>query len=205
MSYTRVNIAIKPPLDVQSLAIHLSELIAAETDAYFVLDNKNYYPHATIYSPEYPNKNLERVLREIDDVTKNLSPFLCEFERLSTHQGYIDLQLRKSQEWVHLHKLLVDTLNPFREDHLRDKYNDPNELLNYSDEQQGYIKEYGYAEVFNAFRPHITLSRIKDEHVAREIIKNIPTQSFTFKVQEIAAYTMGQHGTCTGILKEFIL
>ena len=205
MSYTRVNVAIKPTLDVQNHAIQLSEHIASKTDAYFVLDNKNYFPHATIYSTEYPSKNLEKVLETIDEVTKELPPLLIKFEQLSTHQGYIDLQLRKSQEWVNLHKLIVNNLNPLREDHLREKYTDPNELKNYSEEQQGYIKQYGYAEVFNSFRPHITLSRIKDENVASAIIKNIPTNPFTFNAKEIVAYTMGQHGTCTGILKEFSL
>jgi hypothetical protein len=44
---------------------------------------------------------------------------------------------------------------------------------------------------------------LKDEAVAKEIAASLqfPTKGFT--VETVAAYTMGNHGTCTGVIKEF--
>jgi 2'-5' RNA ligase len=203
--FQRVNVAVKPPKEVQEYAFELSQKIAQETDVYFVLDGKNFYPHATIYSTEYPEKNVDIVLEKVAEIIKNTAPFIVTLENLSTHKGYIDFQLLKTDEWMKLHDLVVSTLNPLRENHLRKKYTESEELAKYTGKQREYIKQYGYVEVYSAFRPHITLSRIKDDKAAEEVIKKLDFTPFKYPLDSITAYSMGDHGTCNGIIKEFKL
>ena len=203
--YTRVDIALQPTKAAQEYAIRLSKEISQKTDTYFTLDNKNFYPHATLYATEYPDKNIEKILRITQEIASETKTFIITLESLKSHQGYIDFQLVKTEECMDLHEKIVTQLNPFRENHLRDKYTQREELVKYTQEQQKYIKKYGYAEVFTTFRPHITLSRTKDEKIADEIIKQLKFIHLQFSFTTIAAYTMGDHGTCTGIIEEFHL
>lgn len=203
MSFIRVNIAIKPSSEVTKQALQLSEEINKKADAYFILDGRNFFPHLTLYSPEYPERNLNEVLATISDIAKQSPSFTTSKSSLSSHLGYIDVAFDKSQEWVQLHELVMNALNPLRENHLREKYKHPEELAKYSKDQQEYIQKYGYAEVLTTFRPHLTLSRLKDEAIAKEIAAGLHFPIESFRIDTIAAYTMGDYGTCIKLIKEF--
>lgn len=203
MSFIRINIAVKPNSEVCQQVIDLSRKISSENEVLFVSDGINFLPHITLYSPEYPEYNFEKVLETVEHISKDMRQFEAKFSLFSSHLGYVDIALDKTNEWMNLHNLVVNQLNPLRDNHLREKYKHPKELAKYSSEQQNYILQFGYAEVFNAFRPHLTLSRLKDERTAKEIVASLQFPLKSFTVDTVAAYAMGDHGTCTKVIKEF--
>lgn len=205
MTFTRIDVAIKPSSEVTSEALRLSKEINQKAGTYFVLDAINYFPHVTLYSAEYPDKNLNEIFKTVNTITTNTPPFTAAFTSSHTHRGYIDISIKKSQELKRLHEHLVNSLNPLRENHLREKYTSPTELANYSSQQQEYIQNYGYSEVLDGFRPHLTITRLKNENLAKVITQKLNFPPESFPVTTIAAYSMGSHGTCTKILKEFPL
>lgn len=205
MAFTRVNIAIKPPQEVIEEAIKISNQIGKETEPFFILDGINFFPHITIYSPEYPDNNLDQVYKTVNEITSSTDRFVTTFTSFNSHLGYIDIALEKTEQWEKLHEAVVNKLNPYRENHVREKYKSSEELSNYSEIQQKYILDFGYSEVFSAFRPHLTITRLKDEQVAKEVVDKLNLQVHSFQVKELAAYLMGSHGTCTKLIREFSL
>lgn len=205
MTFTRIDVAIKPSREVTTEALRLSKEINQKAEAYFALDETNYFPHITLYSTEYPDKNLNEIFETVNIIATNTPSFTAAFTSSRTHRGYIDISIKKSQELKKLHEHLVNSLNPFRENHLREKYTSPTELANYSSQQQEYIQTYGYSEVLDAFRPHLTITRLKNDDLAKAITQKLNFPPESFPVTTIAAYSMGSHGTCTKILEEFPL
>lgn len=205
MAFTRINIAVKPSQEVTAEAIKLSRKISKNAEAYFVLDELNFLPHITIYSPEYPNKNLKKILNAVGEVTFSLKPFTATFNFFDSHLGYIDMVLQKTKSWERLHELIVKKLNSYREDHIREKFKSPTELVNYTPIQQKHILKYGYPEIFTTFRPHLTIIQLKNSSPAKEIVRNLNFPVQSFQITKIAAYLMGNHGTCTKIVREYSL
>ncbi len=68
MAFTRVNIAVRPPEEVIEEAIKISNEISKEAEPFFILDDDTFFPHITIYSPEYPAKNLDKVLETVEKI-----------------------------------------------------------------------------------------------------------------------------------------
>lgn len=203
MSYFRINITVRPTVEIQEAAIKLSKQIADETGAYFILDNINYFPHITIYSPELPEKNKAQIFESIEEIASNSLPFEATIDKLSTHKGYIDYQIKKDENWLKLHEQIINTINPLRENHIRAKFSNPEELAKLTEEQQNYILKFGYPEVFNTYRPHVTISRIRDENKAEALISKLEFNPTTFLANNLTVFTMGEHGTCTSIIKEY--
>ena len=205
MSFTRINLVVKPPQDVLKQAIQISSNISKEADTFFVLDGVNFFPHITIYSPEYPSHNLDKVYKKVEEIAFHTKPFIATFTSFNAHLGYVDIELEKTIEWENLHEVFVHKLNPFRENHIREKYKFPEELRLYSELQQKYILDYGYSEIFTAFRPHLTITRLKDKEMAKEVVKKLQFVIHSFEVNTLAAYLMGNNGTCIRLIREFAL
>jgi 2'-5' RNA ligase len=166
--FQRINIAVKLPQNITREAIKLSGEISKGNAVYFVLNSVNFIPHITLYSPEYPKKNIDKALETVSRIIENSSAFTAYARETRSHFGYIDIAFQKTTEWINLHKRIVNELNPLREGHLREKYLDFDELKHYSSQQQEYINNYGYPEVFELFTPHLTLSRFNDEIAAKK-------------------------------------
>lgn len=194
--YKRINIAIELPEHIITKTIALSNKISKTHQAYFVLDNINFVPHITLYSPEYPLKNISKVFEKTGNVVKKLSHFTTQFNYARSHLGYIDITLEKTGELINLHEKIVKELNSLRENHIREKYLDSKNLTQYSKQQKQYIEKYGHSEVFDSFIPHITLTRLIDETIAQKVSNDLDFHFKKFPVTTIAAFEMGEHGTC---------
>lgn len=203
--YVRINVAVKPPKDISDKAIKISKSLSEKSKAYFVLDGKNYYPHLTIYSPEFPKKSLDKILDQIEAITSGTKTFGCRLLDLHTHDGYIDVEAELSSQFKKLHETIIEKLNPLREGHLREKYTVEENLMKLKLAQRENIQAYGYPDAMELYRPHLTLIRLEDPDEAKKLTKEIGWDIYELIVDTIAAFTMSSHGTCTGVIKEFKL
>lgn len=202
----RLNVAFKVPKEISQYAISLSGNICNQSSPFFVLDGMRCLPHMSIYSPEYPGNNIEKVISEVKHVSKKFEPIEFVFDYIDSHQGFIGANMRISDEINNVHKSILYLLNPYRENLLREKYKAENlEKINLPMMQKENIIKYGAPEVLAEYRPHVTLIRFKDFDKAKEVLKDIKWNINKFIVDSIGIYEMGDHGTCTKLLEEFSL
>jgi 2'-5' RNA ligase len=77
--------------------------------------------------------------------------------------------------------------------------------MSFNQEQKKSILEYGYPDAIDLYLPHMTIIRLKDEKIAKDIAKEIKWSNEEFKASSIVCYLMGKDGTCKQIIKEFKL
>ena len=203
--YIRLNIAIIPPEKVAIAAIELSKELSKPGKVSFILDGKNFHPHVTCYSPEFPTKNLDKIFGSIEELAHNFKSFSCDFLELQTHDGYIDIEAQLNREFKQLHETIIEKLNPLREGHLREKYTVEENLQSLTEEQRQNIQKYGYPDVMELYRPHMTLTRLEDADEAVMLLKGIKWDIDELKVDTVGAFTMSSYGTCKKLLNEFSL
>lgn len=190
-----------PPVDIAKYVAKLSKKISEKEKAYFILDNKNFYPHITIYSPEYPIYNFEKIINRMEKVSKKLSKTKFKFEKLDSIDGYIGTSAYYSKEMRKIHKTIINEFNPLREGYIREKFCNSN----ISKEEKENIQKYGHPYLMNLYNPHITITRLKNEKIAKKIAKEIKWSKREFILDKIGIYKMGKNGTCTELIKEFKL
>lgn len=202
--FIQINIAFMPPVDVAEAAAKLSAEIAQKEEAHFVLDSQNFYPHMTIYSPEYPAHNLDKVLATLQELAQKLSTTKFSFKEVTTEERWIGIEFKLTDEIRNIHESIVGEMNALREGHLREKYvtGDDSE---HTTEQKENIQKYGAPSLMGLYHPHLTLTRLKDEKIAEKLAPEIQWSIPEFKSDRIGAFKMGEHGTCIELIQEFKL
>src|SRR5258706_15718848 len=72
---TKRNVVILPDAFGSQQAIACSRQVAKKYKTTFVLDEKYFYPHITLYQAAYPNKNLLEVDRQLSSIVEDVTPF----------------------------------------------------------------------------------------------------------------------------------
>jgi 2'-5' RNA ligase len=204
--FIRLNTVFKPSTEVVEEAITLSEEIGKSNESFFILDNIQFHPHITIYSPEYPIQNLKEVLKTVEEIAKNQEKIEFTFKELGIVEDFIAIFFNVSPEVKSLHKKIVTRLNPLREGHLRDKYLPSSEhYSSFSQKQLENIQKYGYPNVMDLYHLHLTITCLKDKSLAEKIVNSLSWKINHLFIDKLAVYTMGHSGTCKELVKEFIL
>ena len=199
-----LNVVLKLPDPQAEKIICFSKEIAQGNHTHFVFDGENYHPHITLYSPEYPAKNFDEVMKTVESVSKNYTPIFCRVLGFAGSQGYIGLKIDMTNEVRKLHEELVTKLNPLREGHVREKYL-ADYQMNFSEEKKENIKKYGYPNSMSLYHPHLTVVCLQDEEKAAEIQKKLKPPVGDFIVSKLGVYKMGSHGTCKKLIMAFDL
>lgn len=201
--FIRINIAFTPSKEAVDLAMRLSSEISQKADAFYVLDEKNFYSHVTIYFLEIPAKNLDRMLLAIEELSKEMSSIKFKFTKIGGTLGWIGIEAELSQEIKNIHEKIVEFVNPLREDHLREKY--LAKLDTFPEKEKNNLRLYGHPHVLDLYRPHLTIIRLKNEKDAEKIAEEIDWPLKEFMLDKIGIFKMGGHGTCRELIKEFNL
>jgi len=198
-NYQKINIAFRAAKNIESDVISLSQEIGKKSDSCFILDGINFYPHITIYASIFSESNLSNVLERVSFIARKLSNINFQFKGIGSGQGYIGLNFGHSDEIESIHKEIVELFNPLREKITEDDLKDYNMVFN---EAQ---KKNGYPDAMDLYASHMTIIRLKDEKMAKDIAKEIKWNNEKFKARSIVCYLMGDNGTCNQIIKEFNL
>lgn len=201
--YIRLNIAFLPPSCAAQSLTNLSQKLAKDYQTFFVLGGRKVFSHISIYSPLFPSKNINKVLARTGEVVKKVTSIQTSFTGLKCVDGYLVIGLRKTREMTNFHKVIVNSLNPYRESSLRTKYRDHWE--NYNGTQKVNIVSFGVPYILNLYYPHITITRFKNDSDANKAVKSLTTYTGTVILNKIAVFTMGEHGTCTRLIKSWTL
>ncbi len=195
------NIVIYPPVDISKKAISISKKLE-EKGGLFVLNGKKYFPHITVYMAEFPVKNIPKIRKMLRDFAVKTKPFrITSSKYRQVEDGYIDVSYKKSKDIEELQKKIIALLNHLREGLLRLK--DEARMNEYNKAQQHNIKLYGYRSVGEEFFPHLTFTKL--EKFDKSAFLNIGKLNFSFKVDKIGFFHLGDYGTCHKLIEIFDL
>jgi len=200
--FIRLNTVFQPPTEIVKMAMSLSHKVGKENEPFFILDNIKFYPHITIYSPEYPALNRNVVSEVVKSIASQFSKLPFKFKEVESHQGFIGINFQNTSQIKEIHEKIVESLNPLRKGHIRSRYKQDDCQTRHSIGQQKNIKLFGYPDILDLYQPHLTIIRLKDENVAKRITKEIKWKSKEFFVSKLGIYTMGEHGTCSKLVSK---
>jgi len=205
-SFIRLNTVFKLPGEITEKVVTLSKEIGEKNETVFTLDGIQFHPHITIYSPEYPESNIDKILKTLKEIASRTAKIQLNFQEIKSHDGYIGIYFKLSPEIKSLHEEIVAKLNPLRKSHLREKYQSGSDYqMDFSPGQLENITKYGYPDAMNLYKPHLTIIRLKDALLSEKIAKDLKWEFTQFLIEKLALYKMGEHGTCKELLGEFLL
>jgi len=194
--FVRLNIAFKLPREVAEKVINLSQELSNNHKAYFVFDGKTILPHITIYSPEYPAVNYDKVLNGVKDLTNEFGNIKLTYDKIINTEGFIGVKFVLSPEIIEMHEKIIAKFNPLRESHYKKKYDTPAYKMKISAQKEENINNYGYPDVMSLYNPHLTIIRLEDKIKADELANELNWGLDSFTADTIAVYKMAEHGTC---------
>ncbi len=205
--FIRLNTVLIPEDKVQDNLVKLAKKIGINEKCLFHIDNNKFFSHITLYSPEYPTSNFEKVVTCVREISKRTEKTVLEFDGFVAKYGYLVMGFKKSKAINNLHKLVLQKLNPLREGRIREKYEKEIKDGKYTKEEVNNIKKYSYHHVLESYYPHLTLARFETDEIAQKVksklLEKIIPRNITFPY--IAVSEMGSNGTCTNILQKFEL
>jgi len=173
----KYNIAIIPPDTLCDQVISISQELY-KMGGQFVLGNQVNFAHITIAHFECYDENvLERIIDENVSQLDKIHAFNIKQDEYRMNNGWVDISFQKISEILSLYEIVLNTLQ---------KYN----CKKTSDDWE-----------CNA--PHLTLSKFansKDFDIA-----TLPKHDFSFIVEEIGIFELGEYGTNKKLVKEFKL
>ena len=195
------NIAIYPSKDISKKAIKVSKKLKSK-GGLFILDDKNYFPHVSVYMTEFPLKNLPKIKKLLQKIASETEPFqIISLRYRQNKGGYVDVVFRRSLRIKKFQEEIVKVLNPMREKLIRERTKMSFPGMNKA--QQKNIKLYGYHSVGSEFYPHLTFTRL--EKFDKPALSVISKANFSFEVGKIALFYLGDHGTCNKLVEIFDL
>jgi len=122
-------------------------------------------------------------------------------KQLSSLIKKVSLPKDWAEDLNELQKKIIKLLNPLREGQMREK--DKARISEMTKTEQKNLKLYGYRSVGANFFPHLTFSKL--EKFDKSALSNIDKSNFSFKVNKIGFFYLGDYGTCRKLIEIFDL
>lgn len=201
MQSSAFSVAVYPPKAISQKAISLSKTLT-KRGSLFTLDGVNYFPHITVYHTQFPLRNIVKVkqlLRQFAAKTKSFRASSLWYRQVE--DGYIDVSYRRTKTFKALQRNVIKLLNPLREGVIRPI--DKKLLSQFSKSERNNIRRYGYRRVGRNFFPHLTFTKFL--HHQNDAFFWLKHQDFSFDVNKIGLFGLGDHGTCRKLIETFTL
>lgn len=204
--YIKLGLYFQVPPKVFNEAISISKQLGSKYKTKAILDGKNFYPHITIYSPEYPVKNLQKILKSIKKTVKEFNTIKMVFSGVQSKDEYVGIYFNLSSEIENLYKRMLVILNSLRDGHIMDKYSSPDHKKKYNSKELENIKTYGYPYIIDSdFRPHLSLIRLENKKDANKVKNEVKWDIEKFYINKLVLYRVSKNGSPVELIKEFNL
>jgi hypothetical protein len=193
---------------IDTKVIAISKQLAAEGSR-FVLNESHFYPHMTLYMAQLSKGQLEKASDELQKIALQFSPLhLNTTKYAQDNEGMIEVQYERIPEVVALQQSVLVSINPLR-DGLRKKnplgYLLTEQRAKAQGEELSNLDQYGYDEVGNLFRPHITFTRFIDKERMFDTTVLPPITELSGLFPKIGLFLLGENGTCIEKIGEWSL
>lgn len=196
-----INICVIPNENVSTNCLSISQSLKSD-DTVFVLGGDK-FAHMTAFMARFPNKDIEKVIHNVNLVLARVEPFRCEHVGYFMTEGrYLEVSYKKSEKFMSLHESLISAVSELRINPGRpyeEGYFTP-----YTMEQRLNAKETGYDLARNLYRPHITLTRYK-ENLVPNLFPAFPQVDLSFDIYKVCVYKADYNGAVYEKLSEYII
>ena len=199
-SIENLNIAIIPPPALAKKAIGVSERFGRR-GGLFVLDNRNFFVHLTLYMFGAPKKSLGEIQVALDQLSTNEPALKLRTLKHRFDDGWVHVAFRRSRNITGLATRVIEIVNPLREGVIRAR--DKEKFNQYTKEEQKNLDRYGFISVGDLYIPHITFTKMPK--LEPDIFSDIATDDYSFTAERIGLFELGEHGTCRRLIREFEL
>ena len=200
MSSIACDVVILPNNELSAKAISASQKLAA-LDTVFTLKVGEFYPHASVYMLQLNETDIpsaKELLANVAAITNELQLTATTYDQTKC---FFDTEYLKPKVLQSLQDDVVAALNPIR-DGLRDK--DKPRMLESAGLALENYKNYGWNTIGDLYRPHMTLTRFKNEQAnPQELLPDVSSFRGTFS--RLALFEMGDNGTAVRMIAEFEL
>lgn len=195
------NIVLLPTTDLAQKAIQSSQKLE-QFGSLFTLKDGAYFPHASLYMTQLKTADLDTVKELLAHIAAQASAFDLSAVHYYQAHGYIDVEYNRTALLDQLQIDVIEAINPIR-DGMREK--DTVRMRTATDIVLENFQKYGYPNVGELFRPHMTLTRFSDGE-SKEVIDVLPPVSdFGGQFVKLGLFEMGDNGTCIRKISEFEL
>jgi hypothetical protein len=168
----------------------------------FTLDAHGPFPHMSLYMANFTLENLAKAELALAEIAAKTSAMTLEAVRYAhdLEQGMFEIGYEMPDELVNLQNDIVVALNPLRTG-LQEK--DPvghviaDWLLQAPAAARQNLEQFGYDEIGELFRPHITFTRFRQRDLEIDTTNLLPLPMLSADFPTLALYETGDHGTCT--------
>lgn len=187
--------------------LDLASKIGFADEEVFHIDDKKYFIHITVYSPEFSEGNIPKIIEVVEKISKGISKFDLPVVGLNAGDKSVIIDFERTDIVVKIHETIVNALNQFRNGKIREKHLNEIKEGRYNKEQEEMIRKYGYPNVLKLYHPHLSLGRLISEEAAEKAVNNLNSTNGlkVVKIVRMGISEMGPSGTCTNIIREFDL
>lgn len=194
------DIVLLPDEALAQKAIAASQKLS-EYDSFFTLEPGKVYPHLSLYMFQLNESDISKVDQALQKIASQHRTILATATEYRIGEGfavgYIDPEYEVTSELAALQQVVIEAVNPIRAG-MRQK--DIAKMADARGVKLDNLKDYGYPAIGELFRPHVTLTRLKEHKPeALEVLPDIHEFSGTFT--RLGLFEMGDNGTCVRQIK----
>ncbi|MFI6318716.1 2'-5' RNA ligase family protein [Nonomuraea sp. NPDC050556] len=201
------DVVLLPPQEVDDASVRLSRRCASFAATEFVLTPDGPYSHLSLFMANFDSSacaEASALLRGLSARTPSLPLQGDHFS--GNDQGMFELFYRASAGLTKLQEDVIAALAPLRTG-LRRRDPVGRVLAEYRltapAVARDNLERWGYDEVGELFRPHITVARFVSRGDA--LSEPLDPRPFSGLFTTLALCVMGEHGTCTEIVETYAL
>jgi len=179
----KLRFVVLPPVDTGKYASRLGKKFVAKQDYEFIVDNKEFFSHITLFSVELDSKGLRSLFETTRAFAKVFSVIALDISGLSTYPdlggGWVAMRISYSRKLTGLRNKLgvLITSNPF-------------------------VSSVGMTKYFKL---HITMTKLKDLDAVTRLLNRYSGLRKSFRMDIVAITLYDDTGQVSKIIKKFRL
>jgi hypothetical protein len=194
------NIVLLPNSELTAKIISISETLRLH-GTLFTLKNGSFYPHMSLYMFELKNNDYQSVQDVLQEISTTQSEYNLAAVKYDQKMSFIDAEYEVTSELLSLQDLIISKINPIRNG-MREK--DKQRMEQADGLKRDYFKKYGYPNVKELFRPHVTFTRFSQERLFD--VDQLPKIStFNGAFNKLGFFESGDNGTCIRLISSYDL
>lgn len=201
MAEKRYNFAIIPSQAVAERAVKMSEWLR-QFSTQFTLDGVKLYPHVSLYHVGFQEEDLVQVIDRATSALRTITRFgLSQGPYRAVEGSWCDVSYNIDDTIYQLHTTLIESVMDLRVVHDMASQ-DPkwNEL---TPTQQASYAKCGWTDAYARYAPHLTFTKLRAPQP--DLPLTFPQEDFSFMVEKIGLFELGEFGTCTKLIHTFSL
>lgn len=199
------DIVLLPSVELAHKAIEASKA-TKQYESFFTLEDGKYYPHMSLYMFQLNEADVSKVEEVLTSIAKGTQAVSAKATSYSLGTGfgvgYVDPEYEVTDELSSLQDNVIEAVNPIRAG-MRES--DIKKMQDAEGIKLENLQKYGYPAIGDLFRPHITLTRLKEHNP--KVLELLPQDVATFNgiFDRLGLFEMGENGTCIRKIAEFPL